>query len=225
MDVVEDFAAAVDGIEDGMTILVGGFGDCGLPKRLIDALVERGPRNLTVVANNAGTGTAGIAKLLTAGMIRKVVCSYPRQAGSYIFNDLWAAGKIELELVPQGTLNERIRAGGAGILGFYTATGVDTRLTEGREIREFGHRRAVLETPIRGDFALVKARASDTMGNLVYSQTARANNPVMCTAADVTVVEVDELVEAGGIDPEIVVTPGLYVDRVVVIPASGGTAI
>lgn len=223
MDVVDDFEAAVDGIEDGMTVLVGGFGDCGMPKRLIDALVKRGPRGLTIVANNAGTGDTGIARLLTAGMVSKVVCSYPRQNGSYIFNELWASGKIELELVPQGTLNERIRAGGAGILGFYTPTGVDTRLTEGREIRDFGHRRGVLETPIRGDVALIKARASDAMGNLVYSATARANNPVMCTAADLTVVEVDELLEAGGIDPEIVVTPGLYVDRVAVIPSSEGS--
>jgi len=224
MEVAQDFDAAVAGIQDGMTVLIGGFGDCGMPKRLIDAVVARGPRELTIVANNAGTGTEGIARLLIAGLVRKVVCSFPRQAGSYIFNDLWAAKKIDLELVPQGTLNERIRAGGAGILGFYTPTAVGTRLAEGKEERTFGKRRAVLETPIRGDIALIKARASDTKGNLVYSATTRANNAVMVTAADVTVVEVDRLVEAGEIDPEVVVTPGIYVDRVVVIPKAGGAA-
>lgn len=224
MEVANNFEAAVEGIKDGMTVLIGGFGDCGMPKRLIDAVVDRCPRELTIVANNAGTGAEGIARLLTGGMVRKVVCSFPRQAGSYIFNELWAAGKIELELVPQGTLNERIRAGGAGILGFYTPTAVGTKLAEGKETREFGGRRAVLEKPIRGDVALIKARRSDAKGNLVYSATARANNAVMVTAADLTVVEVDELVEAGVIDPEIVVTPGIYVDRVVVIPSAGGRA-
>lgn len=221
MEVAEDFDSTVNGINDGMTLLIGGFGDCGMPKRLIDALVERGPRNLTVVANNAGTGDAGIAKMLAAGMVKKIVCSFPRQVGSHYFNELYRNGKIELELVPQGTLNERIRAGGAGILGFYTPTGVGTVLTEGREVRSFGDRTGVLELPIRGDVALIKAKVSDTMGNLVYSSTARANNPVMCTAADLTVVEVDELLAAGSIDPETVITPGLYVDRVYVLSRKG----
>ena len=214
MQVAENFDVAVDGIEDGMTVLIGGFGDCGMPKQLIDSLVERGPTNLTVVANNAGTGDVGIAKMLAAGMVAKIVCSFPRQAGSHFFNELYRNGQIELELVPQGTLNERIRAGGAGVLGFYTSTGVGTVLTQDREVRSFGDRVGVLELPIHGDVALVKAKISDTMGNLVYSATARANNPVMCTAADLTVVEVDEVVAAGSIDPEVVITPGLYVDRV-----------
>ena len=221
MEVAEDFESAVDGIDDGMTVLIGGFGDCGMPKRLIDALVKRGPRNLTVVANNAGTGDVGIAKMLAAGMVAKIVCSFPRQAGSHYFNELYRNGRIELELVPQGTLNERIRAGGAGVLGFYTPTGIGTLLTEGREVRSFGDRTGVLELPIRGDVALVKAKVSDTVGNLIYSATARANNPVMCTAADLTVVEVDELLAAGSIDPETVITPGLYVDRVFVLSGKG----
>jgi 3-oxoadipate CoA-transferase alpha subunit len=210
---------AVAGIEDGATVLIGGFGPAGQPVDLIDALIRAGTRDLTVVNNNAGNGDVGLAALLAAGQVRRIVCSFPRQSDSYVFDELYRSGRIELEVVPQGNLAERMRAAGAGIGGFYTPTGVGTLLAEGKETRTIDGRDYVLELPIRGDIALVKAHRADTTGNLVYRKTARNFGPVMATAATTTVVQVDSIVPAGDIDPEIVVTPGIYVDRVVVCPS------
>ena len=210
-----DADAAVAGISDGATILVGGFGSAGQPVELIDALRRSGPRDLTVVSNNAGNGDYGLAALLAAGQVRKMVCSFPRQSDSYVFDELYRAGKIELEVVPQGNLAERMRAAGAGIGAFFCPTGVGTALTEGKERRTIDGRDYVLEYPIRGDVALIKAHRADRAGNLVYRKTARNFGPVMATAAATTVVQVGEIVEAGGIDPEVVVTPGIFVDRIV----------
>ncbi len=212
---------AVRGIEDGATVLVGGFGAAGQPVELIDALIRSGARDLTVVSNNAGNGDLGLAALLAGGQVRKMICSFPRQSDSYVFDALYRAGKIELEVVPQGNLAERMRAAGAGIGAFYTPTGVGTLLAEGKETRTIDGRDHVLEFPIRGDVALIKAHRSDLLGNLVYRKTARNFGPVMATAATVTVVQVDEVVAAGELDPEAVVTPGIFVDRVVVCPAPG----
>jgi 3-oxoadipate CoA-transferase alpha subunit len=209
---------AVAGIEDGATVLIGGFGPAGQPVELIDALIRTGARDLTVVNNNAGNGDLGLAALLAGGQVRKVVCSFPRQSDSYVFDELYRAGKIELEVVPQGNLAERLRAAGAGIGGFYTPTGVGTLLAQGKETRTIDGRDYVLELPIRGDVALIKAHRADTMGNLVYRKTARNFGPVMATAAATTIVQVAGVVEAGQIDPETVVTPGIFVDRVVVCP-------
>lgn len=208
-----DEAVAV--IEDGATVLVGGFGSAGQPVELIDALRRHGARDLTVVSNNAGNGDFGLAALLAAGQVRKMVCSFPRQSDSYVFDELYRAGKIELEVVPQGNLAERMRAAGAGIGAFFCPTGVGTLLTEGRERRTIDGREYVLEYPIRGDVALIKAHRADRVGNLVYRKTARNFGPVMATAAATTVVQVGEIVEAGRIDPETVVTPGIFVDRMV----------
>jgi len=217
--IAQDADAALEGVTDGATVLVGGFGTAGQPVELIDALIRTGARDLTVVSNNAGNGDHGLAALLAAGQVRKMVCSFPRQSDSWVFDELYRAGKIALEVVPQGNLAERIRAAGAGIGAFFSPTGVGTPLAEGKETRRIDGRDYVLEYPIRGDLALVKAHVADTRGNLVYRKTARNFGPVMATAATTTVVQVDRVVEAGEIDPEVVVTPGIFVDRVVVCPA------
>ena len=206
--IAPDTDAALAGVADGATVLVGGFGTAGQPVELIDALIRTGARELTVVSNNAGNGDHGLAALLAAGQVRRMICSFPRQADSYVFDELYRAGKIELEVVPQGNLAERIRAAGAGIGAFFSPTGVGTPLAEGKELRTIDGRDYVLEHPIRGDLALVKAHVADTRGNLVYRKTARNFGPVMATAATTTVVQVDRIVEAGQIDPEVVVTPG-----------------
>ncbi|GID32418.1 3-oxoacid CoA-transferase subunit A [Paractinoplanes brasiliensis] len=210
---------AVSGIADGSTVLVGGFGTAGMPFELIDALIRQGARDLTVVSNNAGNADTGLAALLAAGQVRKVVCSFPRQKDSWVFDELYRSGKIELEVAPQGNLAERMRAAGAGIGGFYTRTGVGTLLAEGKETREFDGRTYVLELPIAGDVALISAHTADTLGNLVYRKTARNFAPVMATAATTTVVQVRHVVEPGALDPEAVVTPGIYVDRMVRVPS------
>jgi 3-oxoadipate CoA-transferase alpha subunit len=210
---------AVAGVEDGSTVLIGGFGPAGQPVELIDALIRTGAGDLTVVNNNAGNGDRGLAALLAGGQVSKVICWYPRQSDSYVFDALYRAGAIELEVVPQGNLAERMRAAGAGIGAFYTATGVGTPLADGKETRSIDGRDYLLEYPLRGDVALVKAHRADTMGNLVYRKTARNFGPVMAAAAATTIVQVGGLVEAGRLDPEVVVTPGIYVDHVVVCPS------
>ena len=215
-----DPAAAVAGIADGSTVLVGGFGMAGMPTALIDALIEHGATDLTIVSNNAGNGETGLAALLAAGRVRRVICSFPRQADSYVFDELYRAGRIDLEVVPQGNLAERMRAAGAGIGAFFCPTGYGTELAEGRETRTIDGRDYVLEYPIRGDVALIGAHRSDGMGNLVYRKTARNFGPVMATAADLTIVEVSAVVETGSLDPEVVVTPSIYVDRVLDLSAA-----
>ena len=223
--VFADADAAVAGIADGATVLIGGFGAAGQPVELIDALWRSGARELTVVSNNAGNGEAGLAALLKAGQVCKIICSFPRQADSWVFDELYRSDRIELELVPQGTLAERMRAAGAGIGAFFCPTGVGTPLAAGKETRVISGREHVLEYPIHGDIALIKAHRADAAGNLVYRKTARNFGPVMATAAATTIVQVDEVVERGGIDPETVVTPGIYVDRIVRIgPAAEGAA-
>ena len=208
-------AAAVTAVEDGATVLIGGFGMAGMPVVLVAALIRSGAGDLTVVSNNAGNGDTGLAALLAAGLVRKIVCSFPRQTDSYVFDGLYRDGRIELEVVPQGNLAERMRAAGAGIGAFFTPTGAGTPLAEGKEQRTIDGRDYVLEFPIRGDYALIKAHQADTVGNLVYRKTARNFGPVMATAARTTVVQVSEVVPAGALDPEAVVTPGIYVERVV----------
>ncbi len=215
--VVESADEAVAGVTDGMTVLIGGFGAAGQPVELIDALVRSGVRDLVVVNNNAGNGDVGLAALLAAGRVRKIICSFPRQSDSWVFDRLYRAGAIELELVPQGNLAERMRAAGAGIGAFFGPTGVGTPLAEGKETRTIDGREYVLEHPIRGDVALIRAHRADEAGNLVYRKTARNFGPVMATAATSTVVQVAELVRAGDIDPEVVVTPGIFVDSIVVV--------
>jgi 3-oxoadipate CoA-transferase, alpha subunit len=214
--VVGDTDEAVAGIPDGATVLIGGFGVAGQPVELIDALRRAGPRDLTVVSNNAGNGDAGLAALLAAGQVAKMVCSFPRQSDSWVFDRMYRAGEVELELVPQGNLAERMRAAGAGIGAFFSPTGVGTPLAEGKERRTINGRDYVLEYPIHGDYALIRAHRADRAGNLVYRKTARNFGPVMATAAATCVVQVAEVLEPGGIDPESVVTPGIYVDRIVV---------
>jgi len=211
-------AAAVADVPDGATVMIGGFGEAGSPIELIHALVDRGARGLTIISNNTGSGEVGLAALIRNGQVRRVICSYPRTARSVVFPELFRAGRIELELVPQGTLAERIRAGGAGIPAFFTPSGVGTVLAEGKEVRTFGGREFLLEHALRADVALVKARCADRYGNLTYWKTARNFGPVMCTAAARTIVQVERLVAPGGIDPETVVTPGIFVHRVVVVP-------
>lgn len=213
-------ASALDAVADtpdGATVLVGGFGLAGMPSELIDALIEQGAGDLTIVCNNAGNGDTGLAALLRAGRVRKVICSFPRQSDSYVFDELYRAGKIELELVPQGNLAERMRAAGAGIGAFYCPTAVGTPLAEGKETRVIDGRTYLLEYPIHGDVALISAWRADELGNLVYRKTARNFGPVMATAADQVIAQVSEVVDIGGIDPEVVVTPGIYVDRVVAV--------
>jgi 3-oxoadipate CoA-transferase, alpha subunit len=208
-------AEAVEGIDDGATVLVSGFGDSGVPVELVHALLDRGSRDLTIVMNNAGAGESDVAALIRERRVRKIICSYPRSRGSVWFEERWRAGEIELELVPQGTLSERMRAAGAGLGGFFTPTGADTLLAEGKEVRIIDGRRHVLEEPLPGDVALIKAFRADRWGNLVYRTAARNYGPTMASAAALTVVQVDEFVELGELDPEAVVTPGIFVDRVV----------
>jgi 3-oxoadipate CoA-transferase alpha subunit len=213
----EDADEAVADIADGSTVLIGGFGLAGMPVELIDALIRQGASNLTVVNNNAGNGDTGLAALLAQGRVRKVICSFPRQKDSWVFDGLYREGRVELELVPQGNLAERMRAAGAGIGAFYCPTGVGTPLAAGKETREIGGRSYVLEYPIHGDVALVGAHRADRMGNLVYRKTARNFGPVMATAATTVIAQVREVVETGGLDPEAIVTPSIYVDRVVAV--------
>jgi 3-oxoadipate CoA-transferase alpha subunit len=208
--VVGDVDAALDGIADGASILVSGFGGAGAPNALLDALATRGLRDLTVIANNAGTGRSGLAAVLAAGSVSKVVCSYPRMPGSVVFDELYQRGEIGLELSPQGTLSERIRAGGAGIGGFFTPTGVGTLLAEGKETRVLNGREHIFEQALTADFALIRAHRADRYGNLVYRKVARNFAPTMAMAARVTVVEVDEVVPVGALDPEVNVTPGNF---------------
>ena len=213
--ICDDVATAVAGIEDGATVLVGGFGMAGMPVALIDALIEQGATDLTVVSNNAGNGDTGLAALLAKGRVRRVICSFPRQSDSWVFDDLYRAGKIELEVVPQGNLAERMRAAGAGIGAFYCPTAVGTPLAEGKEQRVIDGRTYLLEYPIKGDYALIAAHRADRMGNLVYRKTARNFAPVMATAASTTIVQVGQIVETGDLDPEAVVTPSIFVNRIV----------
>jgi 3-oxoadipate CoA-transferase alpha subunit len=217
---VATVADAVEGIEDGATVLVGGFGASGVPVDLVHALLDRGTTDLTVVTNNAGSGETDVAALLRERRVRRIVCSYPRSSGSVWFEERWRAGEVELELVPQGTLSERMRAAAAGLGGFFTPTGADTRLAEGKEVRVIDGRRHVFEQPLRGDVALVRAARADRWGNLVYRTAARNFGPTMAAAAALTVVQVDEFVELGELDPEAVVTPGIFVDRVVRVGAA-----
>ena len=216
-----DLAAAVAGIHDGATVMISGFGGAGLPTALIDALLEQGAKDLTVVSNNAGSRGTGISKLVLARRVRKVICSFPRQPGSNAFDDMYRAGTLGLELVPQGTLAERIRAGGAGIGAFYTPTAVGTELAEGKESRVIDGVEHIIEYPIHADFALIKADVGDRWGNLTYWRSGRNFGPLMATAAKCTIVQVNRFVELGDIDPETVITPGIFVQRVVL---AGGTA-
>ena len=210
-------AQAVTAVQDGSTVLIGGFGNAGQPFELIDALMDSGATGLTVVNNNAGQADAGLALLIKERRVEKIICSFPRQKDSWHFDEAYRAGEIELELVPQGNLAERLRAAGAGIGAFFTPTGYGTVLAEGKETREIDGRHYVLEHPIRGDVALIKALRADEVGNLVYRKTARNFGPVMAAAARHTVVQVDEVVPVGDLDPENVVTPGLYTDTVVTV--------
>jgi 3-oxoadipate CoA-transferase alpha subunit len=213
---------ALADVADGARVMVGGFGAAGQPIELIDALIAQGADDLTVVNNNAGNGDTGLAALLATGRVRKIVCSFPRQVDSDVFDALYRSGRIELELVPQGTLAERIRAGGAGIAAFYTPTGFGTPLAAGKETRRFAGRDYVLETALTADVALIKAHRADRLGNLVYRKTARNFGPLMASAAGMTVAQVNEVVPVGALDPEAIVTPGIYVDRVVAV-AAGAT--
>ncbi|MFD1840563.1 3-oxoacid CoA-transferase subunit A [Paracidovorax cattleyae] len=212
---VPTLAAAVADIPDGARIMVSGFGGAGLPYELLDALAVRGLRSLTIISNNAGSGTTGIAQLVLAGQVSKVVCSFPRQAGSTAFDTLYLQGRLALELVPQGTLAERIRAGGAGIGGFFTPTGAGTELAEGKETRVLDGVPQIFELPLHADYALIRAHRADRWGNLTYHGSGRNFGPLMATAARCTIVQVDEVVELGTLDPEHVVTPGVFVQRVV----------
>lgn len=214
---VSSLSEAVAGVADGSTVLVGGFGSSGVPVELVHALLEQGARDLTLVTNNAGSGDSDIAALLRERRVRKVVCSYPRSAGSVWFEELYYAGELELELVPQGTLSERMRAAGAGLGGFFTPTGAESLLAAGKETRVVDGRLHVFEQPLHGDVALIKARAADRWGNLVYHKAARNFGPTMAMAAETTVVQVREFVELGELDPECIVTPGIFVDRVVAV--------
>ena len=208
---------AVSDIRDGSTVMISGFGDAGNPTELIHALIAQGAKNLTVVNNNAGTGHLGLAKLLKAGRVKKVICSFPRSANSVVFQDLYEKGTIELEVVPQGTLAERIRAGGAGIGGFYTPTSAETILGNGKKTRKINGLKYVLEHPIKADISLIKAEQSDERGNLIYNKSARNFAPVMCMAAKITIVQVKNISSLGSINPEHVVTPSIFVNRIVQI--------
>ena len=213
--IVHSLAAALAGVQDGATVMIGGFGTAGIPDALIDGLIEQGARELTVVNNNAGNGETGLAALLKAGRVRKIICSFPRQVDSQVFDGLYRAGKLELELVPQGNLAERIRAAGAGIGAFFSPTGYGTELAAGKETRQINGRWYVLEHPIHADLALIKAERADRWGNLSYRMTARNFGPIMAMAAKRTVVEVSEVVPLGAMDPETIVTPGIFVHAVV----------
>jgi 3-oxoadipate CoA-transferase, alpha subunit len=216
--IAPSIADALSGIKDGSTVLIGGFGTSGIPAELIDGLIEQGARDLTIVNNNAGNADYGLAALLKTGRVRKIICSFPRQVDSYVFDELYRSGKLELELVPQGNLAERMRAAGAGIGAFFCPTAFGTELAKGKETREIDGKQYVLEYPIHGDVALIKAEAGDRWGNLVYRKAARNFGPVMATAAKLTVATVHEIKELGELDPEMVVTPGIYVSKIVKIP-------
>ena len=218
--IVASLAAAVADVHDGATVMIGGFGPAGQPAELIDALIDQGARDLTIVNNNAGNGEVGLAALLKARRVRKVICSFPRQTDSYVFDALYRSGEVELELVPQGNLAERIRAAGAGIGGFFTPTGYGTLLAEGKETRVIDGRAYVLEYPIRADFALIKALAGDRWGNLIYRKTARNFGPIMAMAAKCAIAQVQRTVALGELDPEAIVTPGIFVQRVVAVTAT-----
>jgi 3-oxoadipate CoA-transferase alpha subunit len=212
---VKSAREAVEGIFDGATVLVGGFGGAGHPTELLHALIDQGARDLTVVNNNAGNHETGLAALIKAGRVRKMICSFPRASHSHVFNQMYKEGRIELECVPQGTIAERLHAAGAGLGGFFTRTSYGTRLAEGKEVREIDGHHYVFEKPLHGDFALVLAQKADRWGNLVYRKAARNFGPVMCMAAKTTIVQAKYLVELGDLDPEHIVTPGIFVDRVV----------
>ncbi len=216
--IVSSFEAALAGVPDGATVMIGGFGTAGLPNELVEALISHGATELTVINNNAGNGEHGLAKLLALGRVRKIICSFPRQADSYHFDRLYRAGQLELELVPQGTLSERIRAAGAGIGGFFTPTGYGTELAKGKEVREINGRMQVFESPLHADVALIKAERGDRWGNLTYRKTARNFGPIMAMAAKLTVASVHEFVALGELDPENIITPGIFVQRVVKVP-------
>ena len=211
-------AEALADVKDGSTVMIGGFGTAGIPNELIDGLIAQGAKDLTIVNNNAGNGDAGLAALLATGRVRKIICSFPRQADSHVFDGLYRSGKLELELVPQGNLSERIRAAGAGIGAFFTPTGYGTELAKGKETREIDGKHYVLEYPIHGDVALIKAERGDRWGNLTYRKTARNFGPSMAMACKQTIASVHEIVELGGLDPEAVVTPALFVSKIVKIP-------
>jgi 3-oxoadipate CoA-transferase alpha subunit len=213
--IVNTLAEALSGVKDGSTVLIGGFGSVGQPDALIEALIEQGAKDLTCVANNAGTGRVGLARLMELGRVRKIICSFPRSAGSVVFEELYREGKIELEIVPQGTMAERMRAAGAGIPAFYTATSHGTLLAKGKEEREFNGRKYVMEHALKADVALIEAWEADRWGNLTYNLSGRNFNPVMAMAADLTIAQVQHIVELGAIDPERVATPGIFVNRVV----------
>jgi len=215
---VQSMADAMAGIPDGATVLIGGFGAVGQPNALVEGLIEQGARDLVCVANNAGTGHTGLARLMELGRVRRIICTFPRSVGSVVFEELYSAGKLELEIVPQGTLAERLRAAGAGIPAFYTATAAGTQLARGKEQREIGGRMYVLEHALHGDVALVEAWRADRWGNLVFRSSGRNFNPVMAMAGRLTVVQTQHLAELGELDPEAVATPGIFVDRVLHVP-------
>ena len=217
---VASLAEAVADVHDGATVMIGGFGAAGQPAELIDALIDQGARDLTIVNNNAGNGEVGLAALLKARRVRKILCSFPRQTDSYVFDSLYRSGEVELELVPQGNLAERIRAAGAGIGGFFTPTGHGTLLAEGKETRVIDGRPYVLEYPIHADFALIKALAGDRWGNLVYRKTGRNFGPIMAMAAKCAIAQVQRIVPLGDLDPEVIITPGIFVQRVVAVAAA-----
>ena len=216
--IVSSMVEAMAGIRDGSVVLLGGFGSIGQPNALIDGLIEHGAKELTVVSNNAGVGRIGLARLLELGRVRKIICSFPRTADPVVFEELYRAGRIELEIVPQGTLAERLRAAGAGIPAFFTATAVGTRLAAGKEQREIAGRTYLLEEALAGDVALIEAWEADRWGNLTYRSSARNFNPVMAAAAKLTVVQAQHLVDLGALDPEKIATPGIYVNRVLHVP-------
>ena len=216
--IVQSMAEALAGIRDGAVVLIGGFGSIGQPNALIEGLIEQGAKDLTVVANNSGVGYVGLAKLLNTGRVRKIVCSFPRTADPVVFERLWREGKIELECVPQGTMAERLRAAGAGIPAFYTATAAGTKLAAGKEEREIKGRKYILEEALHGDVALVEAWEADRWGNLTFKSSARNFNPVMATAAKLTIVQSQHIVELGALDPEKIATAGIFVDRVLHVP-------
>jgi len=216
--IVQSMAEALAGIRDGAVVLLGGFGSIGQPNALIDGLIEHGTKELTVVSNNAGVGRIGLARLLELGRVRKIVCSFPRTADPVVFEALYRAGKIELEIVPQGTLAERLRAAGAGIPAFFTATAAGTKLAVGKEQREIAGRKYLLEEALAGDVALIEAWEADRWGNLTYRSSARNFNPLMATAAKLTVAQAQHIVDLGALDPEKIATPGIYVNRVLHVP-------
>ena len=216
--IVQTMAEAMASIRDGVVVLLGGFGSIGQPNALIDGLIEHGATDLTIVSNNAGVGRIGLARLLELGRVRKIICSYPRSVDPVVFEELYRAGKIELEIVPQGTLAERLRAAGAGIPAFFTATGVGTKLAAGKEQREIGGRQYLLEDALAGDVALIEAWEADRWGNLTYRSSARNFNPVMAMAATLTIAQAQHIVDLGVLDPEKIATPGIYVNRVLHMP-------